>query len=163
MRAAAGPRRRRVRGNGSKAQHPQNTHVQQDTVVVYYRFHPHYGEELKLAVRPSKATGLYTVKVHGSQLKIPAWMLSPDAAELKLSERPVVSLDALLGLLELVETSSLLPISDNLALDGSESGSRMEVSHEAAPASRNRQSRTTDSPARRKNPRQGDRPHGGSD
>ena len=73
------------------------------TVVVFYPFHPLHGRTLDVACAPRDGDGAVTViDVTGLRLKIPSWMLSPTAAEHRLSERAEVGSRALLCLARLV-------------------------------------------------------------
>jgi hypothetical protein len=61
----------------------------------------------------------------GKRLKIPVWMISPDAAEIGLSERAHLSGEALLHLVSLIAKESATEIHDNLlqtSVDGRKGG-----------------------------------------
>jgi len=72
-------------------------------VKVHYRFHPLHGQELEVACRPGRDAGLVTViDPEGVRLKIPGWMLLPEAARHSLSSEAAISDRALLGLCDLI-------------------------------------------------------------
>ena len=96
-------------------------------VKVFYPFHPLRGATLQIQRRPKRGDGVVSVSDReGKRLKIPMWMLSPASAEIRISERAVLSKAALLHL------SSVLAIQarrdhDNLqpiAVDVCEGGNR---------------------------------------
>jgi hypothetical protein len=73
-------------------------------VKVHYRFHPLHGQELEVACRPGRDAGLVTViDPEDVRLKIPGWMLLPEAARHSLSSEAAISDRALLGLCDLIE------------------------------------------------------------
>ena len=108
--------------------HAQNTLSTETTEVqVYYPFHPLHGLTVQIQRRPKRGDGAAIVADRaGKRLKIPMWMLSPSSREIRLSERAVLSKEALLSL------SSVLAIQiqrdhDNLqriAVDLCEGGHR---------------------------------------
>jgi len=75
------------------------------TVTVYYPFHPLVNHTLVVITWPRKPAHAVTVKhPDGNAVKIPLWMLQPDAASFHLSEQIELSagaLSALVGLLTL--------------------------------------------------------------
>jgi len=80
-------------------------------VTVYYPFHPHVGRELEIVHRPRGADAPVTVvDPNGATLKVPAWMLLPQAArhelrtEATIAARGLLELDGLLR--RLVERES---------------------------------------------------------
>ncbi len=78
------------------------------TVKVYYRFHPLHGQELEVACRPRREDGCVTViDPEGVRLKIPAWMLLPEAAWHSLSSEAAISDHALLRLCDLIGIESV--------------------------------------------------------
>jgi len=71
---------------------------------VYYPFHPLNGLELDIVRKPRKGDGAATVAdPEGIHLKIPVWMVSPQAAQIELSEKAEISARALLELVHLLE------------------------------------------------------------
>lgn len=71
---------------------------------MYYPFHPLQGCELNVIDKPKKEDGAVTVIApDGARLKIPVWMVSPQAAQIELSEKAEVSARALLELVHLLE------------------------------------------------------------
>jgi hypothetical protein len=72
----------------------ETTHVR-----VFYPFHPLYNFTLRVIRRPKRGDGAASVlDLTGRRLKIPLWMLSPDSAEIKITERAHLSREALLSL-----------------------------------------------------------------
>ena len=75
----------------------EKTHVQ-----VFYPFHPLHGTALKILRWPKAGDGAVSViDPVGRRLKIPVWMLSPCCAEIKITEQPHLSKEALLSLASL--------------------------------------------------------------
>ena len=108
--APSGCRRARVRRQG-----PHNADVDDDIhghntlsaetteVTVFYPFHPLRGSTLQIQRRPKRADGAVSVvDSGGKRLKIPMWMLSPDSAEIRISDQVVLSKEALLSLSSLL-------------------------------------------------------------
>ncbi len=83
-----------------------NTHNQNTIslrIKVYYPFHPLNGLELDVVRKSRKGDGAVTVAdPEGIRLKIPAWMVSPQAAQIVLSEKAEISVRALLELVHLL-------------------------------------------------------------
>jgi len=78
----------------------ESTHVQ-----VFYPFHPLHGVALQVVRRPKRGDGAVSVvDAAGGRLKIPVWMLSPDSAEIRITEQPHLSKQALLSLASLVSS-----------------------------------------------------------
>ncbi len=74
-------------------------------VTVRYPFHPHRGRDLEVVCAPRRGNGDGAVTVvdpTGQRLKIPCWMLSPAAAQVRLAEQAEVDVRALLWLADLV-------------------------------------------------------------
>jgi hypothetical protein len=120
------PARRNV-GEGVDTRTHSTLSAEATEVKVFYPFHPLHGSMLQLQRRPKRGDGAASVAdPAGKRLKIPMWMLSPSSAEIGLSERAVLSKEALLLL------SSVLAIHtqrdhDNLqpiAADACEGGDR---------------------------------------
>ena len=71
---------------------------------MYYPFHPLQGCELDVINKPKKEDGAVTVIApDGARLKIPIWMVSPQAAQIELSEKAEISVRALVALVHLLE------------------------------------------------------------
>lgn len=88
-------------------------------VVVHYRFHPFHGIDLKAVTVPRTKDGVIIVEhPPGNRLKIPRWMLSPEAAEMTLSEQASISLPALLALVDLLGNVFLQHEPGSAASDG---------------------------------------------
>ena len=78
----------------------ETTHVQ-----VFYPFHPLHGDTLQIVRRPKRGDGAVSViDPTGRRLKIPVWMLLPECAEIRITERPDLSKQALLSLTSLLST-----------------------------------------------------------
>ena len=76
-------------------------------VKVHYRFHPLHGQELEVACRPGRDGSRVTViDPEGVRLKIPDWMLLPEAARHSLSSEAAISDRALLRLCDLIGIES---------------------------------------------------------
>ena len=77
------------------------------TVTVHYPFHPLHNCCLGVIAWPRRATGAATVQhPDGKPLKIPLWMLQPDAARLCLSEQAELAASALLALVDVIQVCS---------------------------------------------------------
>jgi hypothetical protein len=73
------------------------------TVTVHYPFHPLINRCLKLITWPRHPANAATVEhPDGKTLKIPLWMLQPDAARFHLCERVELSSSALEALVDLL-------------------------------------------------------------
>jgi len=71
-------------------------------------FHPLHGQELEVACRPRREDGCVTViDAEGVRLKIPVWMLLPEAEGHGLSNQAAISGSALLRLCDLVGIESV--------------------------------------------------------
>src|SRR5262249_36919314 len=99
-------------------------------VEVFYPFHPLRGTTLQIVRRPKRGDGaVCVIDPAGKRLKIPVWMLSRDCTEIKITERPHLSKEALLSLTSLIasQRDSNDHIHDNLlqtAVDGCKGGRR---------------------------------------
>ena len=136
---------------------PESTHVQ-----VFYPFHPLHGATLQIVRKPKRGDGAVSIiEPTGRRLKIPVWMLLPECAEIKITERPRLSREALLSL------TSLLPTPhnpkdhgrDNLlqtAVDGCEGGRRGATEASGPDDPKSKRSRADG----RKGTRRSDRSHG---
>ena len=90
-------------GGGIRAHNtlsPETTHVH-----VFYPFHPLHDATLQIVRKPKRGDGAVSIiEPTGRRLKIPVWMLLPECAEIKISERPRLSKEALLSLTSLLLT-----------------------------------------------------------
>ncbi len=78
----------------------ESTHVQ-----VFYPFHPLHGATLQVIRRPKRSDGAVSViDAAGARLKIPVWMLSRDCADIRITEQPHLSKEALLSLASLLSS-----------------------------------------------------------
>src|SRR5215510_16105629 len=84
--------------------HAHNTLSADNTdVQVFYPFHPLHGVTLQILRRPKRGDGAVCVMdAAGRRLKIPIWMLSPECAEITISQRPHLGKQALLSLASLI-------------------------------------------------------------
>jgi hypothetical protein len=91
-------------GGGDENTHAHSTLSAETTHAhVFYRFHPLYGSTLQIVRRPKRGDGAVSViDQTGRRLKIPVWMLSPEAAETVISEQIHLSKEALLSLASLL-------------------------------------------------------------
>ena len=98
-------------GDGTRAHNTLSaevTHVQ-----VLYPFHPLHGTSLQLIRRPKRGDGAVTVLDPNSRrLKIPTWMLSAEAADVRIAERAYLSKQALQSLADLLAIR--LPTEDDI-------------------------------------------------
>jgi hypothetical protein len=98
-------RRRQARsGHGDEDTHAHSTLSAETTDVhVFYRFHPLYRSTLQIVRRPKRGDGaVCVIDQTGRRLKIPVWMLSPEAAGIVISEQAHLSKQALLSLASLL-------------------------------------------------------------
>ena len=97
---------RQVPGNAGEDgdTHVHSTLSAEDTEVqVFYPFHPLHGATVQIVRRPERGEGAVSVIDRaGRRLKIPVWMLSPEAAGIMISERVHLSKEALLSLTSLL-------------------------------------------------------------
>src|SRR6266850_1612884 len=95
-------------------------------VRVFYPFHPLYGYRLRVSRIAKRGDGAASViDSAGKRLKIPVWMLFPEAADLKLHDQAHLSREALLNLSSLIATPPTTGIHDNLpqtSVDGCKGG-----------------------------------------
>ena len=90
--------------SGSEDWHTHNQNTISSRVKVYYPFHPLNGLELDVVCKSRKGDGAVTVAdPEGIRLKIPVWMVWPQAAQIELSEKAEISARALLELVHLLE------------------------------------------------------------
>jgi hypothetical protein len=97
-------------------------------VRVLYPFHPLHGCRLQVIRRPKRGDGAVSVlDPVGKRLKIPTWMLSPSAANIKTTEQALLSREALFSLSDLLIQPTITGIHDNLLqapVDGWKGGRR---------------------------------------
>ena len=84
--------------------HAHNTLSPEDgKVQVFYPFHPLQGATVQILRRPKREDGAVSViDRSGKRLKIPVWMLSPETAQIMISEQAHLSKEALLSLASLL-------------------------------------------------------------
>jgi hypothetical protein len=81
--------------------------------TVYYPFHPLHGQEVELTWRARRVNDAATViDPEGVQRKMPAWMLSPEAAQHRLSNEAAISPNAWLSLCDLLDDEPVRPTVD---------------------------------------------------
>jgi hypothetical protein len=86
---------------------------------VYYPFHPLQGHELRVTSRPHNPELPVTVEDEtGFGLRIPAWMVAPEAAYYQLAAQATLDTRTLRALAAL-----LMPLLDDGILSGGERGS----------------------------------------
>ena len=135
----------------------ETTHVE-----VFYPFHPLHGATLQILRRAKRGDGaVSTIDPTGRRLKIPVWMLLPECAEIKITEQPRLSKEALLSLTSLLSTAHNPNDHDrdNLlqtAVDGCEGGHRGATKTSRPDDPKSRRSRADG----RKGARRSDRSHG---
>ena len=135
----------------------ESTHVQ-----VFYPFHPLHGSTLQVVRRPKRGDGACSVvDPTGRRLKIPVWMLLPACAEIKISEQPNLSKQALLALTSLlaIPLEAEDQVRDNLpqtVVDGCKGGHRAATTT-SGPGDREARGHRAD---RRKRTSRTDRSHG---
>ncbi len=72
-------------------------------MTVYYPFHPLHGHELNVACRPRNPVLPVTVVDEADTgLRIPAWMLAPEAAHYQLAEHATLDAQTLRALAALL-------------------------------------------------------------
>jgi hypothetical protein len=77
-------------------------------VRVFYPFHPLHGLSLQVIRKSQRGDGAVSIRdPAGKRLKIPVWMLSPDASHVQIVAQPLLSKEALLSL-----TSLIAPVLD---------------------------------------------------
>ena len=130
--------------------------------AVAYPFHPLHGATLQILRRPKRGdAAVCVIDPTGRRLKIPAWMLSRDSAEIQIGERPQLSKGALLSLAPLIasQLDSKDHVHDNLlqtAVDGCKGGRRGAITISGPDDPKERLGRATG----RRDTRRSDRSHG---
>ena len=150
-------------GDADDAIHAHNTRsAETKHVQVFYPFHPLHGATLQIVRRPKRGDGAVSViEPTGRRLKIPVWMLVPDCAEIKITERPHLSKEALLSLTSLLSTAHDLEdhVHDNLlqtVVDGCKGGQRAATTVSGPGDSKGKRSRADGSNGTRRS----DQSHG---
>jgi len=73
------------------------------TATVYYPFHPLHGRELRVTSRPrNPVLPVTVVDEAGSVLRIPAWMLAPEAVHYQLAAQATLDAQTLRALAALL-------------------------------------------------------------
>jgi hypothetical protein len=127
--------RRSHSGHGDDDTHAHNTlSAEAIEVKVFYPFHPLHGSTLQIQRRPKRGDGAASVADRaGKRLKIPIWMLSPGSAEVRISERAVLSKEALLSLSSVLaiqtrcDHDNLQPIAVDVCEGGQRGATRTDV------------------------------------
>ena len=153
--------------DGTHAHNTPSADIQD--VQVFYPFHPLHGAWLHVLRRPKRGDGaVCVVDPVGRRLKIPVWMLSPDCAEIKITEqRPHLNKGALLSLASLIapQLDSKGPVHDNLlqtVVDQRKGGRRSATTTSGPGDSKGMQGRANGrSDARRSNRSHGSRSDSG--
>ncbi len=84
------------------------------TATVYYPFHPLQGRELNVTSRPrNPELPVTVVDETGEGLRIPAWMVAPEAAHYQLAEQATFDIQTLRALATL-----LMPLLHDGAQEG---------------------------------------------
>ena len=99
-------------GHGDEGTHAHSTlSVETAHVQVFYRFHPLCSSTLQIVRRPKRGDGaVCVIDQSGRRLKIPVWMVSPEAAGTVISQQAHLSKESLLSLASLL---SLPPRKDH--------------------------------------------------
>ena len=144
-------------GGGTRAHNTlsaEATHVQ-----VLYPFHPLHGTSLQL-IRAKRGDGAVTVlDPNGRRLKIPTWMLSAEAADVRIAEQAYLSKHALQSLADLLAIR--LPTEDNIHDNLLPRAAEPKGGQRGAVAtSRREDEQSSGSARRRKGPQRGNRSDG---
>ena len=123
------------------------THVQ-----VFYPYHPLHGYRLRVIRRPKGSDGAVSVlDAAGKRLKIPVWMLSPAAANVKTTEQALLSREALLNLTSLLIQATVTGVHDNLlqpSMDGCKGDHHAATTVEPGPNRRGTRAHRRNGPSR---------------
>ena len=99
------------------------------TVTVHYPFHPLVHHQLQVIRWPRLNSGATTVQhPDGNTIKIPIWMLQPEAAQFERQSRIELSGSALLSLVDLLASASSTKVNPEKQLEQTS-----EVSRDAFP------------------------------
>jgi uncharacterized membrane protein YgcG len=135
----------------------ETTHVE-----ISYPFHPLHGATLQILRRPKRGDGAVSIiDPTGRRLKIPVWMLLPECAEIRITDQPRLSKEALLSLTSLLSAAHHPEDHDrdNLlqtAVDGCEGGHRGATEASGPDDPKSKRGRADG----RKGTRRSDRSHG---
>lgn len=100
-----------------------------ETVTVYYRWHPLFGQSLRVCRRRWKNNTVCQLP-DNTALCIPSWMLSPECARLSLGP-PQIAVDALMQLRHLLSSLQLTSACDKPSLDTHPQGGVDEAKRQA--------------------------------
>ena len=84
---------------------PHNAHHFVETVTIYYRWHPLFGQSLRVCRREKKRRGEYISYQlpDGTICSLPAWMFSPaECAQFSLGS-PLIAVEALVQLRDVLD------------------------------------------------------------
>jgi len=114
------------------------THVQ-----AFYPFHPLHGYSLRVVRKPKKGDGaVIVIDALGKRLKIPVWMLSPEAARTAIGRNAYLNRDSLLSLAMLIPGATGKDRGNLLQTSADESkGDHHAATTTAKPGSNRRRSR----------------------
>ena len=88
-------------GDGNDIQNTLSAETRR--VCVFYPFHPLHGFSLQVIRKSKRGDGAVSIRdPAGKRLKIPVWMLAPDASHVQIVAQPLLSKDALLSLTSLI-------------------------------------------------------------
>jgi hypothetical protein len=146
-----GRRRARRSEHGDERQDSHNTlSAETHHVRIFYPFHPLYGFSLEAIRKPKSGDGAVSVtEPSGKRLKIPVWMLTPDASHVQIVEEPHLSSEALLSLTSLIApmldiTNRNLPQTVVDGCKGGQRGATTTSGLDHAEGMRDRAGRSTD-------------------
>jgi hypothetical protein len=118
---ALSPRQAGHNGDGDGNNYRHNTISL--TATIYYPFHPLHGRELRITSRSRNSEFPVTVVDEaGTGLRLPTWMLAPEAAYYQLAEQATLDIRTLRALAAL-----LIPLLKN-GFEGGESLSNTGIS-----------------------------------
>jgi len=150
----------RRRANGAHTAH----HF--ETVTIYYRWHPLFGQTLRVRKHMKNRRGehIFCELPDGTICSLPKWMFSPDCMRLSLG-RPVISVEALVELRDVLTTLRLPSSCDKSSLERvSKEGENEATSESNDPTAKSvAQRRTGSSRARGQTKRPGSGTHGAVD
>ena len=114
----------RCAGGGASNRRQNTPSTRTKTVTVCYPFHPRCGEELEVFTwRSTDGNSVTVLDAGGRGLRIPYWMLCPEAKTKKILPQAAVSTEALISLCELLAVHA--------KLTAGASGRPQESEHEA--------------------------------
>jgi hypothetical protein len=111
------------------------------TVTVYYPFHPLNNRSLEVIAWPRRSAMAATVQhPDGNAVKIPLWMLQPEAARFHLSEQVELSSSALRALVDLLTLHSCSKVNTHNHQEQTHAASHVRIreqrSHPSQPTDR---------------------------